>query len=223
MAFEPSFLILAAALVSGVAMVARVWGRKARWWRRLRKLPTTRIADARPGLVKLIGTLRRIDPPLHAPLTGRACIGYEVEIIANDDDQKRLRHEADCTSSLLDDGSGVALVRAAHTTLIAKVDTTILLGGMQAADPRAVAYLDAQRIERKGLFFDLSRKCTEGILEEGELVVVCGHGRIEADPDPAKVDQYRDLPTRFVMYGEETSPMLVSDDPMLVDLGRRAR
>ena len=54
--------------------------------------------------------------------------------------------------------------------------------------------------------------------EEGETVVVCGRAHLEPDGGPSKVVEYRELPTRLVLRGDEKLPMLISDDPKLVSL-----
>jgi hypothetical protein len=58
----------------------------------------------------------------------------------------------------------------------------------------------------------------EGAIEEGEIVVACGVGAWEPDPDPNAAHGYREAAQRLVIHPPQGAPLLVSDEPDLVSL-----
>lgn len=216
----PFSLLLATLAFVGASVLARRSLPKAQWGRRLRALTKTQIADAKPGVVKIVGKVRRLQPLLRAPLSDSECVGFEVEVYGAGDKESTLIHDRSCHDFLVEDGTGVALVRGQDATLMLRLGPKLALGGV-AADSRVGRYLEGRSVDPVMWGHWVTGR--ERLLEEGEAIVVCGHGRYAPDPDPRKVDDYRELPTRFVILAEPGSPLLVSNDPTLVKVGQGAR
>lgn len=213
---------LLAALVGAGGFLAR-WRRGRAWHDRLKKLPRTLLRDQPLGEVKIVGKIRLLGPPLVAPLSGRECCAYRFTVIEPDPESadKVLVNETKHQDFLVVDDTGQAVVRMSLSEPVLDLDCTerqTLFG----RKPALGALLEARGINTHYDSIPRHLKGDEGVLEEGETVVVCGVGKHEVDPDPASVASYRDgTPTRYVVHGTEAMAMLVSDDVTLVRLGRR--
>ncbi len=168
-----------------------------------------------------VGRLRGIVVPmteqLVAPLTGRACVGYEVTISesANDEATEVVR-DVRWTTFALDDGTGRATIDLAVepvTMLLGTVTTTSGLADDATTDERAVLARHRQLPEGSS-GFNRSLTYRERAILVGELISVRGHGVREADPSPAAATLGRvGPPTRLRLVTTKTSTLAISALP----------
>jgi len=197
-----------------------------RWWmnpknitkRRLREIRRKRVVDVQDGeLAKIVGTLRYASAPLTAPLSSRRCAYFEarVEQKHGKNSWRKIAEAKDGGSFFLEDESGRALVRLEDLGAALVEDVKFNSGVLHDPTPQAYAFLDEYGESATGMLgFNKTLRYAEGVLEEGEKVVVCGVGRWEVDPDPCQAGEgYRDKPKRLLMTAPHVGKMLVSDDP----------
>lgn len=166
------------------------------YFRRLRlaRAPSTRIAAAADGAVKIEGAVRVIGEPLHDPLWGRECVLWEIEIIGGHGEEKKvIAQQTDMQDFLVEDGTGRALVRCrenAHQLDVAIAHDRSPVPNPTPARVRVLLGADPP--------VDLT--CREGMIEVGHRIVVYGRCRREPDPDAeATGGTYRERPTRLVI------------------------
>lgn len=202
----------------------------ARLRRTLARAPRYSIAEAVDGeIVKVAGRLEYAGDALEAPLSGRACVLFELVIEEYRSSGKSGRwvqiiREVGGRDFLLRDDTGKALVRVGDDDdrgrgLLIHKDVNRRSGTCNDATPDLEALLARHGHSSQGWFFNKAIRYNEGVLEEGEQVVVAGLGRWEPDPDPdpgALMGGYRDAPRRLVLGRSEAVPLLVSDDPSVL-------
>lgn len=191
--------------------------------RRLRRAARVSLADATDGmLVKVVGTLRY--PPdvelLRAPISNRACCYHHVFV----GEQKLVGRSAKLIN-LVDEGSSLpsclieadgktAIVELAGAEVLLDLDrlyTSGLLEGGQRP-PLLAPFLAAHGIDSKGVVFDRRIVCNEGILQQGERIVVLARCVRELDPTAdARTSGYREAPTRLRLVAPPDAPLLLSD------------
>src|SRR4051812_44701669 len=75
------FMVVAAVMVlSGGAVAVRAAHKLTRTLRRMRESPSLRVADARPGLLELNGTVQPTADVLKGPITARACVFWRFVV-----------------------------------------------------------------------------------------------------------------------------------------------
>jgi hypothetical protein len=201
-------LILAGTLVLVVWAIVRVPGRRTR--RLLRRLRRSEVGAAKDGPVMIVGTLKLIGPPLRGPLSKRPCALWDVVVTEwRGQSEDRLIEDRMALDFLVDDGTGVALVRAAqmsgrlpggHIELAIVQDRKYSSGILEDATLDLEQFLG--RYDKKSTGMILNRRLVyrEGVFEPGERIAVYGYARREVDPDPASMgDGYRDRPMRLVI------------------------
>ncbi|MGE0786408.1 MAG: GIDE domain-containing protein [Sandaracinaceae bacterium] len=192
----------------------------AAWWfsadqrgkRRLKEALKTRIADApQDALVKITGTLARVDErELEAPITGRRCVGYVIDVKehrvagANPHWETIILKE-DAIPFLLEDETGTALVHANGAHLVLVRDGHVRSGALDEHSERAKAFLMAQGTESENVIRKKKAfRYEEGVLEPGEEVSVLGVAHWEHDAEGTK---------RLVLDPARGQTLTISDDP----------
>jgi hypothetical protein len=222
----PSLLVV---LVIGVAAFGTVlalvlyFSRDARIKRAIRNatLATTQGFQDRT-IGKIHGTLRYLDEPLKAPLSGRLCAYYEVLVEEYRSNGKSGSwHEIICERQsqdfLVEDETGMARVTMQGAEVAVVKDSHRASGTFKAATPDLEAFLARHGRSSKGWLFNKSLRYKEGVLAAGELVAVCGLGTREPDPDPrAATGGYRDQAMRLVLSGNAEMPLYATDDPSVL-------
>lgn len=217
--FFPLFLLGVGVLVT-LAVLGVYFSQDARVKRALRKAPLHTTATFPDHTVATVqGTVSELDgPPLVSPLTGRACAYYEAIVEEYRSSGKRgswyrIIHERQGQDFLLDDGHGTARVSMAGAAVALVKDAHFRSGLFQDATPVLDEFLARHGRSSQGWLFNKSLRYREGVIEPGELVAVCGHGRREPDPDPrAAAAGYRETPTRLHLSAAPNLPLYVSDD-----------
>ena len=188
-----------------------------RFRRSLRRMPVRAIADAFDGTTcKLVGRIVSGSETLLAPASGRACVHYELTIREHHFGDKRgpttLVEDAASRDFFLEDGSGLALVRAAapgtHRLVVADRH---LNSARDLPSPQFLACLDRYRLAPRESS-DYRLVASEGVLEVGATVTVFGFVRRERTPGPTS------MPGASVEVSIGPGPdgeFLVSNDPRL--------
>lgn len=198
------------------------------WWnnpkrivkRMLRDTERTNVGDAVEGAtVKIVGTLRHVGEPLRAPLSGRSCAYYEVRVEEHrgKNNWSTIVRESEGSQFLLEDGTGKALVKLDDPSTAVVEDLSLRSGTFNDPSVSAQEYLTKHGVDSTSfLGFNKTLRYFEGVLEEGETVVVYGRASWEADPDPDSDragEDYRNRPKRLRIDAPAGARMLVSDDP----------
>lgn len=182
-------------------------------FRKLRKLPRSPIAQAAENqLVRIVGTVRQLEPPVIAPVTGEPCVYYKVHIEQRSHDGWRtVVDEADGAPFWIEDESGHAIV----DPLAAEITTRHLrfLPALRR-DPILDPYLARHR-----LFMKHRLRIREMRISVGETIAVMGTGTGERDPRAVHPEGYREERAATLRFsGSPKYPLVVSDDPVLKQL-----
>jgi hypothetical protein len=185
-------IAVAAALIPVVAIASR-------------RRPAARmsIAEAPEGvLVELRGTIEPGET-ITAPLTGRACVHYELEIQGPPRNVNRpgirnlpaIARDARSVAFAISDGTGRALIDPSGARFTIEITERQMTVGAPTERQRELGLLHAMR-DGENLF-------REGVLAVGEQIAVVGIAVREPDPDgAARATGYRgDSPTRLRLGG----------------------
>jgi hypothetical protein len=182
-----------------------------RW--RTRRLPVTPIDRVSEGArVKVMGRVDPGDEPLEAPITGRACAAWSVELQKGPGGWETMLVEQKAQEFVLRDRSGrPALVRAEHASVVFDVDTWSY---PQQPNQRMRAFLQRHRMPESSEFSvsPLPYRYVEGVLEPGEEITVVGTARLEVD-ESGMAASYREPPMRAVFEASRQSPLWILDGP----------
>jgi hypothetical protein len=195
--------------------------RAKRIQRKLAAQPRTRIKQAE-GAVRVSGRVRRIGELLHAPLSGRACVAYELIVestgssVGSDGFRHRWVDRRQACPFVVADESGEARIDPSGPFLLALVidrtGTTGWLDPYPGKHRELGAYLQSLGFRPTNWMgrWAGSLYYAEGVLEEGEMVSVSGDSAREIDPMGERTGP-RSPPERLVLRGTEAQPLLISD------------
>lgn len=202
------------------------------WWfsahqmtvRAMRKVERCSIAAAPHGaMVRVTGTLHEGAELLRAPLSGRSCVGYWVQVQVRRSANRSLHwanliDQREAVDFVVEDGSGSAIVQTRDVELAIELDHHQTSGTFDDATPVEESFLRRHGHGSTGLFgFNKALRYREAVLEPGETVVVVGRARWEDDPAPGAVQGtgYRQgtRATRLVLEASRRMPLRISDDP----------
>jgi len=187
----------------------------------LHGLPARRlvsIADFPEGRpARIVG--RVVDGPcLTAPLSGRACVFYEV-VVEEYRSMGKLHswhpiiQEADGVPFVLDDGTGLAHVDPDGAGLAVRRDSITESGTFDEPTQAELEFLARHGQQGKGVVFNRALRYREGALEIGETIAVAGVGVREPDPDgAARATGYRDGPPTIVHLASSPGMALLISD-----------
>ena len=181
-----------------------------RWrTRRLRVTPIEHVSDG--VRVKVTGRLDAGDEPLEAPITGRACAAWSVEL-QEGPGWATVLVEQKAQEFVIRDRSGrPALIRAERASVVFDRDAETW---PRQPTERMQAFLRRHRLRESGHFPSAAppyRYC-EGALEPGEEITVVGVARLEIDPS-GTAGSYREPPMRAVFEASRQSPLWILDGP----------
>jgi len=197
------------------------------WWlsedqkirRALQRAPRVDICDAAAGqVVKIIGKVEPAGAQIQAPLSGRACVLYEVLVEeqptgTGSGTWRTLIRETNAVDFLLDDATGRAIVHTRPIRVHAERDLAYDSGFLNDATPALEAFLEKHGRTSEGWVFNKRLRYSEGVLEAGQIVAALGEAGWERDPDPSCAgDGYRDVPKRLVLDAHDGA-VIVSDEP----------
>lgn len=199
-------------------------------------------AEGQP--LRVAGRVRMTEQPLVAPLSGRPCCYWEIEIVIGDRyqvgvgepgllsprlaGQRAGQLEVDRNPGgtfvvhdrqdfdLLDDGDEVARVRMQRARVSIDYDRDYASGAMKRPTLAMRELLNNHvRLGGLGLSLQQEIRYREGVLEDGERVVVKARTRFEVAPGGQ--GGYRDVGHRVELVALEEGELYVSDEASIVD------
>jgi hypothetical protein len=218
---EAFFLLFAFVCTAVFALIAaRHAGHAATVKRALHEGRRVPIADF-PGAedARIDGRVVSAGSLLEAPISGRDCVAYYVAVKESRGKQgwAVILREQRQRDFIVEDRSGRAFVRVAGAKIAVHKDQHLHTGYLDEPTPAARKLLYRHGEKAEGLIFSRSLRYEEGVIEEGELVAVRGHGDWEPDPnpDPEAYSSYRGQPKRLVLRKPAEGELFISDEPVL--------
>ena len=180
--------------------------------RSLRKSAAKRIQElADDELAKVVGRARAVGELIDAPVTGRPCIAYAVNVVVHGHNTSRTFRDTGGAPFMLEDDSGRALVDPTAARISLEGANRVHAGTLDAPTPSAVALLERHG-QRLGGFREVFYR--EAVIVDGDNLAVLGAGTREPDPDAAPAESYRGDPkTRLRLTSSKKHPLVISDDP----------
>lgn len=205
----------------GVSGIVWVLGRptvRVRTQRALRQARAIPIGGFPDGAIsKVVGVVRYRGEPLRAPLSGRPCACYVVQVFEDDGlGGTLLLREVRMNDFIVEDQTGAAVV------LAGAVDDAIMLDARFASHPFQPTSAAMETLLRRHKQSSLgaadtqrSLRYEEGVLEEGERVGVYGQGALRADA-AAVCGAYRNDPRRLTISAPRGGSLLLTDEVSLL-------
>lgn len=170
--------------------------RRASLRRAIARRETIAVAALREGeRAKIRGVVSAQEPLLTSPISGRACVGYRIEIDDASHDPELvwtpLVEREDWSSFRVADETGTVAVRGRFEMLVAPWDSG------EGLPPTARALLVQDEVRMKELWGPRQFRFKETLLEEGHRVIVFGRPSVKGAP---------------AMRGSEDEPVVVIDD-----------
>jgi len=177
----------------GVLVYRTAFSPRARGRRALERTPRTPIGEIHKGeLVMVAGQVRFATEPLRAPMTARPCVCWHVRVQearqgAQGGSWTDVVDEVEGQDFLLDDGTGVALVRG-----VMPEATLASLGPwkdnyVDDFPPEVEGFLQGRGEQVRGALGKRVMRYEERILDEGAQAAVLGMARQEGVPARASV------------------------------------
>lgn len=200
-----------------IAVLAIYFSKKAVIRRAIRNTPHKPIREFQEGdMGKIIGKIVFAGQTLLAPLTGRPCAAYQVEIQEWKRSGKRHRWVTVITEEkkgdiIINDGTQHAWIEHEGLHFYLMQDGNFSSGAGNDAAPHLEAYLSAHGRNSTNFFgWNRSIRYREGILEENELLAVVGCGNWGSARQ-----KKLNLPVDRILTvsGDESTKIYLTDDP----------
>ena len=169
---------------------------------------------------RVIGTVGTYEHRLlEAPLSGRLCVYYSVQVIAvgksgGIEHRTEIGSEQEGITFMLSDETGHAVIVPDHARISAAFDHETRSAAGFDADARQRAVLDRLRLIDRDWFWTHHVMYREAVLEADERIAVVGAAVREPDPRAIANGLYRDArPLRLRFTGTARYPLVISDDP----------
>ena len=194
--------------------------------RRMRQAPLVPLSNAPEGtLIRVVGGVRPLaGRVLEAPLSGRLCVYYAVEVLASaaasppEDPLPVLganviASEQDGVAFVLDDGHARAVIDPAHATIAAAFDHVSTSAAAFDASLLQREFLVRHDLIRRDWWNTTSVIYREAVIELDGWIAVVGTGTCEADPGAPPTGLYRDgAAQRLRLTGTARFPLMITDD-----------
>jgi hypothetical protein len=177
-----------AVLVYRVAFSPRARGRRA-----LDRAPRTPVGEVRRGeMVKVVGQVGFAVEPLRAPMSGRPCVCWHVRVQearqgAQGGSWTDVLDEVEGQEFLLDDGTGVAVVRGVAPEATMARSGPWIDNYVNDFPPEVEDFLGSRGEQVRGALGKRVMRYEERILDEGAQVAVLGTARQGGAPEGATV------------------------------------
>ncbi|MEU8798047.1 hypothetical protein [Spirillospora sp. NPDC048819] len=192
-------LLLVAVSLGGLVLMYRQVGGSVR--RAFKRTPPSRVADAASaGVCRLSGRAVAVGAVPVSEVSGRSYVARELAIVPSDGESGGTHRFGQAVDFLLDDGSGVALVRAAGGRVAVARDYTAPVTTLDQV-PWADDLLRSDGY-RNGSPATCRVRVYEGVIEAGAQVGVLG--RVEPPDDAA-----RELGAVVVIRGTGSEPVMI--------------
>ncbi|MCB9755056.1 MAG: hypothetical protein H6713_34395 [Myxococcales bacterium] len=176
---------------------------------------------------KIVGTLRRDEAEVHALVSGRPCVYYELYVFESRrrwrgwDEWEHVGTLRQRAPFFVEDDSGRVRVNPTGARISTLTDAACthtwdqLPAPLRAMIEHSGVYSESALRERRARPNKVRLRIEEGALEEGERVAVLGHAIDEPDPDGVlELGGYRgQTPERRCLVHADRAPLLISDNP----------
>lgn len=198
------------------ALAAAAASKKCRSF--LHKIYPTLAADAEEGQgVKVVGEVEPSARKLKAPLSGRHCVAWQIELVIHAEIVTFSPNPSVAPKTVeaseeffLLDNSGDALVQKAEVMLSVVRDHTVSIEDVDFDLPEVAELLEKNGYDHENIkpWYELR----EGVIEEGEEVAVWGVSAWRPDPEGGAT--YRGAELRLELTPPpDGGKLLISDDP----------
>ncbi len=208
-------LILFFAASSAAGYAAHYFSAEQKMIRTFKRIPVVPIQDATSGQeIRILGTVQVDAEEFVAPFTQRNCVYYEAIVEEQTDGSTwtEILRESRCTSFIVQDKTGRALVRNEKLNIKLHKDAEFTSGFLDDASASHEAFLARHGQKSVGRIFNRTLRYREGVFQRDEFIAVLGRIRWEHDPDPQQAGKgYRDVPKRAIMEPLESGEVWASD------------
>jgi hypothetical protein len=194
----------------------RNWFAMRRLRRQIRKAPAFAI-DALPEdtVGRIVGPVQPANETLAAPISGRPCVLWVLEIIENlgeDWPSMRILHRQHGVPFVVEENGARAVIDPTSAIVSLVFDRSNMSSGPDGADMLQKRVLK-EYLGHRDFTHTVDLSYHEAIVEVGEKVAVVGSGTREPDPH-AQSAAYRDGGrTRLRLTSSEKYPLSITDDP----------
>ncbi len=207
-----AFLVLAGLAVSAGALFwPALLGAQARARRRLRRFPLVPISAITSGAVARARGRARVTRPLKAPLSGRACVYYQLSARRHGARLETiLADEKSSAEFTVEDASGALRVAPVGAVVLADPPMPQIICRLEELpEPvRAAIARHVGRIEEWHRTIDV--EVSELLLVADSTVEVCALMRSEPSSDPRAAGSYRETPQLPVARSRPMTPLILS-------------
>lgn len=207
------FLFLFIAIIIGMLVYNFLFSRKAIVKRRLRRLNGKKINEFQNGdVAKTVGEVKYVGKTLVAPLSGRKCVYYHIIVEKSSGKSSHtLIEEERAGDVVIKNGNDYALIDTSLVKSHLIADANYSSGLFKDATRKLENYLKMHGHESTNLLgFNHAMQYNEGVLEEGELLVVAGKGEWRTSKEfNLRIPAVRVL----VIKPEDEKPVYFTDDP----------
>jgi hypothetical protein len=212
------FMLLAVAVPNAISVVKSEFVRRRLIARRLRRAKTHPIAALPENTsARVVGTAQALHEILTSPITGRACVYYDVKVVDESHATKRWPsiRERRGVPFVLVDGNARVVVDPYHVELALDFDVHHTAGTSDKHTAAEAALLARHGRAGRGWILNKGLRYEEAVIAIGETIEVLGTAIREMDPEAA-LPRYRDPQTRMVLSGTQRCPVVISDKPSAV-------
>ena len=186
-----------------------------REFKKSRKKPINRIQERE--YAKVIGQAKSINEPLEAPLSGRKCVYYHVEVeVRGDKNWRKIINDERYQDFFIETSSEMALVNMSESQksmrrLYLVKDYNAKSGFRNDAPEKLQAYLKRHNKKSVGVFGgNKTIRYTEGVIELNEPIAVKGVAAWKMLEEPLAGYTYSKILT---LSGTKKEKLLVTDKP----------
>ena len=211
------FIVLIIAVVVVILGLTFYYSKNAKIKRKLRKTPIVPIYNFKQGQFgRIVGKAQAINHVLTAPISGRKCLYYKVEVQKKVSSGKSSHWKTIITEELGTDFyirqgiRNIAHVKTTHIKSVLDVDAKYNSGFMKDANSHLEQFLKSHGHESTGYFgFNKALRYHEGVVDLNEEVAVAGTGFWMMPEYPIQ-DLYNEQ--ILFMQGTEQEPVYLSDN-----------
>ncbi len=217
-------LTLGIALILGIIIYGIFFNRRTIIKRKMKKTPLRRISDfIENDVARITGKVELFGEPMLAPLSGRRCGYYHIQIeqkVSNgkNTNWRTVIDEEIAGNFVIRDGRHCAIITDKKLKTYLIQDKMFRSGTFNDADQNLNNYLQQKGLSSTGFFgMNKTMRYKEGILEEGEMIAVAGSGKWNyMDAGHALNGHISDSKVLEISAIPETGFVYLSDDPKLV-------
>ncbi len=196
--------------IAAIGVISHYFSKDSKIKRSLKNSPAKKISDfnhAEEG--KIVGSARKINLTLNAPLSGRPCLFYQVIVeekikSGKSTSWRKIIHDENAVNFHVFDGTGEALIELENVEAFLVKDMNLKSNYWSPPSKKLADYLKQKGVKSKKILGQKTLRYHEGVLHLGETVAIKGTGFWELKPDPDE--------QRLIMRGTPEIELHLSDD-----------